>query len=141
MNQSEIGKSIYNAVVGDHIGLEKYTDVDSPVMTSFDQVADDILSKLNGYSELFDTKFIDIGDGYIFYAPNMLISFCLHIDSRTRRGLDKLWDSIVSNVGSEFTTVLWEGNARAIRWLQSRGMVIESITKYNNGKLVKLCLH
>lgn len=142
MNESDVRQSILNAVSGDLVGLKSFTDIDSPIMDSFEEVADDIAKKLKGYSDVYPTKFVALKNGYIFYAtePRILVSFCLHVDSRTPRGLNEFWNSIIEHVGSEFVTVLWSKNTRAIKWLTSRGMTIHSNTEYGNGTLTKLTL-
>lgn len=132
---------ILNAVSGDHVGLRDFTDVDSEV-SSFEEGAHDFYVKIKEYQQLYDTRFIEIDGGYIFYItkPKVLVSFFLHVDKRTRRGLDNLWKAMVDNIGEEFICILWAKNTRAIKWLKSRGMVEFGEMDYNGNKLIKLCL-
>lgn len=134
-------RSINMAVSGDHVGLNRFTDVDSPAKT-FAEVATHICHEIQQYQKAYKGHFINVDNGYIFYIeePKMLVSFCLHVKARTRRGLDKFWNEIVEHTGGEFTCFLWGKNTRAIKWLVSRGMRVDQEFDFKGNKVVKLCL-
>lgn len=74
--------------------------------------------------------------GYIVYQDNLLISFGININHRSKADLQDFWGLIKYSVGDQFQCVLFSNNTRAIKWLKTCGMdiVCESVTILQTAK-------
>ena len=109
-------------------------------VSSIDDVAHDIWLKLMEYDLLYETYFVEMDDAYFCYAPGMLISFGVHIDSRSPERLKEFFGEICDRLGGEFSCLLWTKNERAINWLKKMGMREEWKVNYDGHSITKLCL-
>jgi hypothetical protein len=68
--------------------------------------------------------------GYFAYCGSLLISFGLDVNSRTKDNLIDFWDNIKSTIGSNFQSILYSYNDRAISFLKRCGMdiIFDSVT-------------
>lgn len=115
-------KHIQNAFVGDE-EIFKYYDPSRSV-SSIDEIVEDINQKLEEYKWIFDTEFVPLEHGYIFYTknPRLLVSFGMNIDHRIKDEMSCFWNTITQHLGESFDCYLWAVNTRAIGWLKRMGM-------------------
>lgn len=73
--------------------------------------------------------------GYYVIEGDLLISFGLHMDYRTKEHLMHFWGWINSEFLGSFSCVLYSHNTRAIGWLQKSGMKI----LFDNVTILTLC--
>lgn len=122
----------------------KYFDPNYPDIKTYDEIADNIYEKIKSHEKIFNTKFIDLRYGYIFYSlePNLLISFGVNVNYRMPYIMEDFWNEIKKNLGSKFDCYLWAKNKRAIDWLKRNGMKEDKKSDYflNDYKIIKLCL-
>ena len=117
----------------------KYFDPTANVKT-YEDVVENVVDKLFGYTMEFDCQYFPIDQGYVFTAGrNVLISFGLSPDRRNRDGLDELWGTIRANLDNRFYCSLWAKNTRAIQWLKKHGMVIDSTIEHEGHEIITLC--
>ena len=86
-----------------------------------------IYNKLLEYEREGNSKFDDLNVdneiiGYAFYFKNLLVSFGINKNHRTKYKLSKVFEQIKSNFDSDFESYMWERNERAIKWLKKCGM-------------------
>lgn len=83
----------------------------------------EVFGKVFG-SVTFDRVVVDNRTvGYIFSCQDLLISFGINKQYRTKENLQKVFEQIKSNFDGEFATYMWDRNTRAINWLKKCGMV------------------
>jgi hypothetical protein len=97
---------------------------DKPV----NQLTKSIYKKLLEYEREGNSKFDDLNVdneivGYAFYFKNLLVSFGINKNHRTKYKLSKVFEQIKGNFDSDFESYMWERNERAIKWLKKCGMV------------------
>lgn len=112
-----------------------YFDPESKASNNWEATVE-IYSKLVEHSNERDCIFKRNDIGYIFYSGNILISFCIKPEHRTKENVVKFGDYIKSELGSHFKCFLYNVNTRAINFLQKIGM-----TKQDSNNLITLlCL-
>lgn len=113
-----------------------YTFFDPNVqVNSLEELAGNILSKIDEHDELFECEFVQTASGYVFYLkdPRLLISFGCRKSARS----GDFFSEITEVVGSCFACALWSRNTRAINWLRKNGMTINN-TK-DNITILSIC--
>lgn len=95
---------------------------------SVSQLAKSIYKKLLEYEREGDCKFDDLKVdneivGYAFYFKNLLVSFGVNKNHRTKDKLSKVFKQMKSNFDSDFESYMWQRNERAINWLKKCGMI------------------
>lgn len=112
--------------------------------SSLEQLVDSIYQKIADYPSYFKKCFFEnlVVDsntvGFICYtkSPNMLVSFGVNINYRSKEILEDVFSVIKEKFdGDSFTSLMWARNTRAIKWLEKNGMKIEPFEHKN---LVKL---
>jgi len=103
-----------------------------------------IYKKLLEYENIGDSKFDKIVFdneiiGYVFYFKNLLISFGINKNHRTKEKLSSAFEQIKNNFNGDFESYMWERNERAINWLKKCGMV-EVPCKIKEAKRLKYIL-
>ena len=111
----------------DDENIGKFCDPDYKDKTT-NQLAKSIYNKLLEYEREGDSKFDDLKVdneivGYAFYFKNLLVSFGINKNYRTKNKLSKVFEQIKGNFDSDFESYMWQRNERAINWLKKCGMV------------------
>lgn len=100
------------------------------VVTTLDELVDDIVAKLKDYADVFpDTAFKIVVDknktvGYIVFKEDTLISFGLSVEYRQRKYLNEFFALIKKELRGRFVVMLWSRNIRAVKWLMKNGLKI-----------------
>ena len=107
--------------------IGQFCDLDYKVK-SVSQLAKSIYKKLLEYEREGDCKFDDLKVdneivGYAFYFKNLLVSFGVNKNHRTKDKLSKVFEQMKSNFDSDFESYMWQRNERAINWLKKCGMI------------------
>lgn len=103
-------------------------------------VSDDVLSKLLDYENLVDGVFVSLENqgeevGFVYYFDNILVSFGVNKNHRTKEYLKELFEKMTKWMGDDFVTFMWERNQRAIKWFEKCGMHKEEFDLDNVIKL------
>lgn len=114
----------------------------SAEVKNVDEIVENIYDKIKSYDGIFETKFIQVVNGYFFYIvePKLLISFGLNKEYRNDYEFKIFWHEIIEEIGNKFECFLFSKNIRAIKWVQKMGMKIKNETELDNNKITILCL-
>lgn len=96
-------------------------------VNTIDEISENIAKKILEYAGAVKCKLCSDHVGYMFYITpaleeNMLVSFCIKKEYRTKQELKKFWGKIQIELGEGFKCVLYTKNTRAIKWLKKCGM-------------------
>lgn len=100
------------------------------------EAAIEIYDKLVEHSKERDCVFKRNDIGYIFYSNNLLLSFCVKPEYRTKENIIKFGEFIKSEMGGHFKCYLYNRNTRAINFLEKIGMKKTD----SNNLITLLCL-
>lgn len=103
-------------------------------------VVDDVYKKILEYEELFYGHFATLNKdgedvGFVYCLPQLLISFGVNKNHRTKEFLPMVFETIKATAGEDFDAYMWERNKRAIEWLKKCGMTEEF---FENDQVKKL---
>ena len=101
--------------------LLDYYDPTSNVKTN-KEAALEIYQKLIDHSRERECYFERTEVGYIFYAKELLISFCVKPEYRNKETLKYFGNIIKAKLGEHFECFLFNRNSRAIKFLENMGM-------------------
>ena len=106
--------------------ISKYCDPEDEYK-SIKKLVDSIYEKLLDYNQFGDCSFneLKIGDeviGFYFCYKNILVSFGINKNHRTKDNLVEVFNTIKDKFDGEFESYMWERNERAINWLKKCGM-------------------
>lgn len=134
----DLYECVYSAFAGDKDLVDKYhivgESLDDCVRDTYNKIVEaskDIT--LEWYAVTDDAKII--GFVVISLAHKVLYSFGLNIKYRQNYS-DIMFTEISQLFDSEFICLLWNKNARAIKYLERNGMRIENVDE----NITKLCL-
>jgi len=112
--------NIYEYFEGDS-QLMEYYDPTSEAKT-FDEAVMEIYQKLVDHSRERKCEFVRDNIGYLFYADNLLISFCVKPKERNKENLAYFGNLIKATMGESFNCFLFNKNTRGIAFLERIGM-------------------
>lgn len=115
--------------------LLKYFDPTSEAKTNLD-AANEVYHKLIDHSKERPCEFVRNNIGYIFFSGNLLISFCVKTEYRTKENLYKFGGFIKEQLGNHFDCYLFNRNERGIKFLEKMGL--KKIR--SNNLITHLCL-
>lgn len=131
-------KEVRQAFEGDE-DIFKYFDPTAKAKT-YDDVVANVVDKMFEYAMEYQVRFVSMDRGYVFTAgDNVLVSFGLAPERRSKEGLTELWDNIRSNLKNPFCCSLWAKNTRAIEWLKRCGMEQVDVAEFNGHEIITLC--
>lgn len=113
-------KNIYEFFKNDSNLLE-YFDPLSKAKTN-EEAAMEIYQKLVEHAKEKECFFERTEIGYIFFAHELLISFCIKPEFRNKETLKYFGNIIKSKLGAHFSCFLFNKNERGIRFLEKIGM-------------------
>jgi hypothetical protein len=123
--------------------ISKYCDPEDE-HKSIKNLVDSIYEKLLDYNQFGNCSFneLKIGNeviGFYFCYKNILVSFGINKNHRTKEKLIEVFNIIKDKFGGEFESYMWERNERAINWLKKCGMEEEEF-KVDKVKKLKYTL-
>lgn len=112
-------KNIYEYFEGDN--LMGYYDPTSNAKT-FDEAVMEIYHKLVDHAKERKCEFVRDDIGYLFYADNLLISFCVKPKERNKENLAYFGNLIKAKMGEHFDCFLFNKNEKGMNFLERIGM-------------------
>jgi hypothetical protein len=113
-------KNIYEFFKNDSSLLEYY-DPTSAAKTN-EEAAMEIYQKLVDHANERRCEFYRTEFGYLFFAKDLLISFCVKPEYRNKETLRLFGNLIREKVGEHFKCCLFNRNTRGINFLERVGM-------------------
>lgn len=98
-----------------------YFDPTSTAKTNED-AAMEVYHKLIEHASERDCEFYRTEIGYVFFAKELLISFCVKPEFRNKKALVYFGNIIKEKLGATFNCFLFNKNTRGIRFLEHIGM-------------------
>ncbi len=129
----ELPELIHLSYKGDNELLQKYhiapMDLETAIQSTFSMIhTASRLKKLNIYKVIFEKQPI----GYVVtYDDNFLYSYALAPKFRKKNILIDWWHEIRKVLDSDFRTMIYSNNTRAIDFLKRQSMAIEQEDKQN----------
>jgi len=113
-------KNIYEFFKNDSALLEYYDPTSKA--KSNEEAAMEIYQKLVEHSKERECFFERTEIGYVFFAKELLISFCVKPEFRNKETLKYFGNIIKTKLGEHFNCFLFNRNERGIRFLEKMGM-------------------